>query len=786
MSIGENAGTILKDEQERNIELFKSEILGSGSYGVVCKAKFEQLICAVKIFHPALFQREEKEAPNSSKEDRQLFDQFEAACRLVKRTAHPNIIQYLGSYHDAETNAPVLLMELMDECLTHFLESSPGDIPYHIQVNLSYDIAQALAFLHANGIIHRDLSSNNVLLMAGSRAKVSDFGMPRMLNLSRKKITDLSKCSGTKVFMPPEALDEAYVITEKLDSFSVGVLIIQIITRRYPEPTHQFVQTDASNPQSCVLMPEVERRKAHLSLIDTTHSLLPVALDCLKDQEVDRPTSQELCQFLGALKEMQVYQESSQDEGKDKLIQIKDESISNDLNAKIHELHEKGEELCALKGQLDDKTSQFEKLFYRLGKKDGQLQNQKTQLNDKESQIESFKSQMEELSRENEIQVKKLRDLTEKLHNSEQKIAEQQQETATLKQQLAGHQETAKKTPLEPLKNGQLTTEAQAELIETQGISKKGGHFKMVVEGSTSTPSPVEFGTPAAIGDKVYFVSTSKHVILEYNSTNNKWSQTREHPLTGGYSVVNIDNILTTVGGDTLLSYSNKLYCYLHTKWLEVFPPMKTKRHSPAVVYTQQNLVVIGGDNIRKRDVFYLNNGEVEILDIETLQWTVTHPLPHQLNTQISATLHNDSIYVLTAEEYYDRSGESIILPSKSVLFTCSVTTLVKSNKGFWHRHSPLFLRQSCLVSVKGHLLAIGGMEGWPVECPQGLNITDNIYEYVPADNLWKVVGELSVPRSDCSTVVLPDNRLMVVGCAEDRATKCSAEFVSLQQHFKV
>ena len=127
------------------------------------KAKCDQLFCAAKILYPALLKRHDD--PDPGFEHRQPFQRFELECRFLKSINHPNIVQYLGTYCDPDTNAPVLLMELMDESLTHFLESSPGDIPYHIQVNLSYDIAQALAFLHSNEIVHRDLSSNNVLLL---------------------------------------------------------------------------------------------------------------------------------------------------------------------------------------------------------------------------------------------------------------------------------------------------------------------------------------------------------------------------------------------------------------------------------------------------------------------------------------------------------------------------------------------------------------------------------------------------------------------------------------------
>ena len=288
------------------MQLFKNETLGTGSYGAVCKAKCDQLICAAKLLYPVLFQMQ---APDPGKDHRQPFCRFEQECQLLSRINHPNIVQYLGTYRDPETNAPVLLMELMDESLTHFLESSPGDIPYHIQVNLSHDIAQALAFLHANGIIHRDLSSNNVLLIARVRAKVTDFGMSKFTDLNKKQLATLTQCPGTPVYMSPEALDELPVYTEKLDCFSFGVLLVQIAIRQFPAPGDRFEIEripDRRNPtrtiEAKVPIPEAERRHAQISLIETTHPLLPIALECLKDVAMERPSSQELCQSLDALK----------------------------------------------------------------------------------------------------------------------------------------------------------------------------------------------------------------------------------------------------------------------------------------------------------------------------------------------------------------------------------------------------------------------------------------------------------------------------------------------------
>jgi len=127
------------------------------------------------------------------------------------------------------------MMELMDDSLTKFLERSRKPILYHVQVDLCYDVALALAYLHSNDIIHRDHSSNNVLLIGGRRAKLTDFGMMKLFNVSTT-INQLTMCPGAQVYMSPEALHDPPAYAKKLDCFSFDVLAIQIITQQFPDP----------------------------------------------------------------------------------------------------------------------------------------------------------------------------------------------------------------------------------------------------------------------------------------------------------------------------------------------------------------------------------------------------------------------------------------------------------------------------------------------------------------------------------------------------------------------
>ena len=266
--------------------------------------------------------------PRAKTELKLPISRFEQECEFLSSIKHPNIVQYLGTHTDSESRMTVLLMELMDESLTSFLERSQRNLPYHIEVTISNDIALALSFLHSNGIIHRDLSSNNILMIGNSRAKVRDFGMAKLADTNRQATrVSLTQTPVADVYMSPEATKITPVYTEKIDCFSHGVLGVQIMTREFPKPGDRFSRIQIQDPQFPrgieARVSEVERRKEHIDLIDHTHPLLPVALDCLKDEEGERPSAQEICGRLAAVKQAPQFtqslratpQQSTTDEG---------------------------------------------------------------------------------------------------------------------------------------------------------------------------------------------------------------------------------------------------------------------------------------------------------------------------------------------------------------------------------------------------------------------------------------------------------------------------------------
>ena len=154
------------------------------------------------------------------------------------------------------------------------------------------------------------------------RAKVTDFGMARLVvgmeDDARccSRSSSLTACPGATVYMPPDAVQDNPVYTNKIDCFSFGVLVVQILTRQFPNPSDRHVQvqarnTDARRQRALVeIVPEIDRRNNHISLIDPNHSLLPIVLACLRDQEFQRPTAQDLCEQMDLLKQGQEYADS--------------------------------------------------------------------------------------------------------------------------------------------------------------------------------------------------------------------------------------------------------------------------------------------------------------------------------------------------------------------------------------------------------------------------------------------------------------------------------------------
>ena len=136
------------------------KIIGRGAYGRVIEVYIHGTLCAAKETHPALIKNV------SEQESGAIMRSFCEECVKASRIHHPNIVQMLGIYYlTPQAKLPWLVMEMMQTSLKDFLEKHVQEkVPRHFKLSMLVDVAQGLEFLHGQDIIHRDLSSNNVLL----------------------------------------------------------------------------------------------------------------------------------------------------------------------------------------------------------------------------------------------------------------------------------------------------------------------------------------------------------------------------------------------------------------------------------------------------------------------------------------------------------------------------------------------------------------------------------------------------------------------------------------------
>ena len=704
----------------REIELLKDETLGVGSYGSVCKARCDHLLCAAKIIHLILVPPNAQQI-SPQREHRQPIKRFEMECDFLKEIRHPNIIQYLGMYRDPETGLPVLLMELMDESLTHFLETSTEPIPYHIQLTICLDIVQALSFLHLNGIIHRDLSSNNILLIGKGRAKLTDFGMAKLVDVRMSRVSN-TKCPGTDAYMPPEAIDNQVVYTEKGDVFSFGVNIIQILTRKFPQPGDRFNTVPINHPRFPsgrveVRVPEIERRANHISEINTAHPLLPIALDCLKNQEGERPSTGELCQRLAALKDTPEYTGSER--------AVEDRRTTQQTTSA-----ERDRQITELRQQLLSQQREHEQVITarqqdiqvmreELREKEQIITTRDRQQRDHEEMIAQFQRRIEELELNSRPQPR-----AQSLSSSD--IARATPPT----QPSRGHQ-PAQRPP---------STSSREGVIRLNWTQGRKASCKM----SRSTDAVVD-------GSVTYFRPDGTEQVHAYNSTTDTWSQLPDYRTTHTTLAI-VNGILTTVGGVVGVDYSNKLFSPTgegkNRKWTEVFPPMATKRCLVTAVTTGRALIVAGG---------CVGGGltTVEIMNTDTRQWSTAADLPQPM-VSASATVCGDRIYMSKEESVITCSLPALFQSCRPKIFEAQPST--PSPQGpVWSTVTGLPVSRSTLVSINNRLVAIGGLDS-------DTKPTTAVRLYDPVNNSWQTISHLSTPRDQCFAVVLPNNRIMVVG----------------------
>lgn len=216
-------------------------VLGVGGMGAVVKARDLKLkrIVALKFLPPEIIS------------DFRNAQELRHEAELASRIQNENVVQ-IFSWHEVD-NVPFFAMEFVEGESLDEVVKRRGRLPVPEALRIVGEASRGLEALHANGIIHRDIKPQNILLARDGRVKITDFGISRtqdviLQDVHRKRI------AGTPRFMSPEqARGEA--ATKHSDIYSLGATLYYMLTGRPPIEPAADVEEQLENVRESRLIP---------------------------------------------------------------------------------------------------------------------------------------------------------------------------------------------------------------------------------------------------------------------------------------------------------------------------------------------------------------------------------------------------------------------------------------------------------------------------------------------------------------------------------------------------
>ena len=247
------------------------ERVGGGGSADVWRAVDERLgrTVALKVLHPHLVR------------EPQFRERLAREARTVAALDHPSIVRVHDVVIDAET-AAIALEFVAGESLADRVERA-GPLDPREAATITAVLSDGLAAAHAQGLLHRDLTPVNVLLPASGGARLIDFGIARLLDDERDRLTSEGDAVGTWRWMAPEQLT-GHVAGPATDLYGLGALLAFMLTGQAPEAFRSGA-AEASVPAA--------DRSAAVSgpAADRSAGLLAVARQCLDPDPSRRPSS---------------------------------------------------------------------------------------------------------------------------------------------------------------------------------------------------------------------------------------------------------------------------------------------------------------------------------------------------------------------------------------------------------------------------------------------------------------------------------------------------------------
>ncbi|KAF8011928.1 hypothetical protein BT93_I0145 [Corymbia citriodora subsp. variegata] len=271
-------------ELELVTDSFKEQI-GRGAFGTVYKGVIGEKMIAVKRLDKFLAEGERE---------------FQTEVQVIGRTHHRNLVRLLG-YCMEGTNRLLVYEYMSNGSLANALFNSPEGRPFWDErMGIAQDIARGVLYLHEEcetQIIHCDIKPQNIL-MDENRAKISDFGLAKLLNADQTRT--FTGIRGTKGYVAPE-WHRNQPVTVKADVYSFGIMLLEIICCRRSLEL-DFPQSEAILEEwvcECFWNGEIGRLTSDEKVDeDELKAAIKVALWCISDDPTLRPTMKRVLLML--------------------------------------------------------------------------------------------------------------------------------------------------------------------------------------------------------------------------------------------------------------------------------------------------------------------------------------------------------------------------------------------------------------------------------------------------------------------------------------------------------
>lgn len=262
--------------------------IGKGGIGSVYKAKLpSDEVVAIKKLHSPL------------DGERNFQKEFLSEVRALTKIRHRNIVKLYGFCSHARHSFLVYEYHERGSLFSTLCnEEEAKKLDWKKRVNIIQGVAHGLSYMHSDvspPIVHRDISSKNILLDGEYEACISDFGTAKLLEHDSSNWTAVA---GTIGYLAPE-LAYTMKVTEKCDVYSFGVLALEVIKGKYPSNLAEPLLSSANREGQLLGDMWDDRLEPPTgNILDAVSIILTLAVACLHANPQLRPTMYEVSQII--------------------------------------------------------------------------------------------------------------------------------------------------------------------------------------------------------------------------------------------------------------------------------------------------------------------------------------------------------------------------------------------------------------------------------------------------------------------------------------------------------